>query len=60
MAYNTYTRFDISPGVAELKRLYDQDQTPSGPHQQFSSFPTAFVVAADVELSVSRASSHQS
>ncbi|KAK7968039.1 uncharacterized protein PG986_002316 [Apiospora aurea] len=45
---------DISPGAAELKRLYEQDQTPSGPHQQFSSYPTAFVVAAaDIQLSVS-------
>ncbi|KAK8065032.1 hypothetical protein PG997_011779 [Apiospora hydei] len=46
-------KFDISPGAAELKRLYEQDQTPSGPHQQFSSYPTAFVVAADVQLSFS-------
>jgi hypothetical protein len=40
--------------VTELKRLYEQDQTPTGAHQQFSSYPTAFVVAADIELSVSK------
>ncbi|KAK8113507.1 hypothetical protein PG984_014033 [Apiospora sp. TS-2023a] len=44
-------KFDISPGPAELKRFYEQNETPSGPHQQFSSYPTAFVVAPDVELS---------
>ncbi|KAK7936085.1 hypothetical protein PG985_001580 [Apiospora marii] len=47
------SRFDISPGPAELKRLYEADETPKGPYQQFSSYPTAFVVAADVELSFS-------
>lgn len=48
-----FPRFDISPGVEELKQLYQEDRTPKGPYQQFSSYPTAFVVAADVELSVS-------
>jgi hypothetical protein len=46
-------RFDISPGEQRLKDMYEKDQTVMGEYQQFSSYPTAFVVAADVELSVS-------
>ena len=45
--------FDISPGEADLKRMYESGQVPDGKFQQFTSFPTAFVVAADIELSVS-------
>ena len=45
--------FDISPGEATLKRMYEESQVPDGKFQQFTSFPTAFVVAADIELSVS-------
>jgi hypothetical protein len=46
-------QFEISPGEATLKRMYDTGETPKGEFQQFTSYPTAFVVAADVELSVS-------
>ncbi|KAF2745726.1 hypothetical protein M011DRAFT_504598 [Sporormia fimetaria CBS 119925] len=45
--------FDISPGEASLKAMYDKGETPKGEYQQFSSYPTAFVVASDVELSFS-------
>ncbi|KAK0706084.1 hypothetical protein B0T26DRAFT_755616 [Lasiosphaeria miniovina] len=46
-------RFDISPGEARLKQMYENEEVPAGYYQQFSSYPTAFVVAADVELSFS-------
>jgi hypothetical protein len=44
--------FEISPGEAELKRLYNEGSSPKPHHQQFSSFPSAFIIAADIELSV--------
>lgn len=46
-------RFKISPGEEALKAAFENEKSLEGPHQQFSSFPTAFVVAADIELSVS-------
>ncbi len=46
-------RFEISPGEEALKKMYEEEKTPNGRYQQFSSFPTAFIVAADIELSVS-------
>jgi len=33
--------------------MCEDGQVPEGKFQQFTSFPTAFVVAADIELSVS-------
>lgn len=45
-------RFDISPGEEELKRFYDEDKNVEGKYQQFSSYPSAFVVASDIELTV--------
>ena len=33
--------------------MYEKEEAPVGYYQQFSSYPTAFVVAADVELGVS-------
>lgn len=33
--------------------MYENGATPNGEFQQFSSFPTAFIIAADIELSVS-------
>ncbi|KAL7946421.1 hypothetical protein V8C42DRAFT_357282 [Trichoderma barbatum] len=45
--------FKISPGEDALRKAFDDEQTLDGDYQQFSSFPTAFVVAADVELSFS-------
>jgi hypothetical protein len=45
--------FDVSPGQASLKEMYETNTTPAAQYQQFSSYPTAFIVAADVELSVS-------
>ena len=46
-------RFDVSPGEERLRAMYENEEVPIGYYQQFSSYPTAFVVAADVELSVS-------
>jgi hypothetical protein len=46
-------QYEVSPGEAILKRMYNTGETPKGEYQQFTSYPTAFVVAADVELSVS-------
>lgn len=46
--------FKISPGEEALKEAFEKEKNIDGEYQQFSSFPTAFVVAADVELSVSR------
>ncbi|KAM0417030.1 hypothetical protein ACHAPT_012996 [Fusarium lateritium] len=50
--------FNISPGETQLKTLYEQDRTPTGPHQQFSAYPTAMVVASDIELSFSGDTTH--
>lgn len=36
----------------KLKEMYENNIIPEPEFQQFSSFPTAFVVAADIELSV--------
>ncbi|KAI0453605.1 hypothetical protein F5B21DRAFT_525595 [Xylaria acuta] len=41
----------ISPSEEALKRVFEREQNIDGEYQQFSSFPAAFVVAADVELS---------
>ena len=46
-------RFDISPGEDKLKAIYETRVAVRAEYQQFSSFPTAFVLAADVELDVS-------
>jgi len=48
--------FKISPGEEALQKAFEQERNLEGEYQQFSSFPTAFVVAADVELSVSHPS----
>ncbi|KAL6798483.1 hypothetical protein J3E68DRAFT_449402 [Trichoderma sp. SZMC 28012] len=45
--------FEISPGEAVLKAAFEGEKNLEGKYQQFSSYPTAFVVAADVELSFS-------
>ncbi|KAK0758399.1 LOW QUALITY PROTEIN: hypothetical protein N5P37_008797 [Trichoderma harzianum] len=45
--------FEISPGEDALKAAFQNEKNLEGKYQQFSSFPTAFVVAADVELSFS-------
>ncbi|KKO98960.1 hypothetical protein THAR02_08924 [Trichoderma harzianum] len=45
--------FEISPGEDALKEAFQNEKNLEGKYQQFSSFPTAFVVAADVELSFS-------
>ena len=46
-------RFKISPGEEALKKAFDKEESLVGAYQQFSSYPSAFVVAADIELSVS-------
>ncbi|KFZ15398.1 hypothetical protein V501_02726 [Pseudogymnoascus sp. VKM F-4519 (FW-2642)] len=50
--------FEISPGEAELKGLYNENKVPKPVHQQFSSFPSAFVITADIELSFSGDTTH--
>ncbi|GJC97826.1 hypothetical protein ColKHC_06652 [Colletotrichum higginsianum] len=42
--------FLISPGEDALKDAFDNGKTLQGEYQQFSSYPTAFVIAADIEL----------
>ncbi|KAL2880862.1 hypothetical protein SGCOL_003889 [Colletotrichum sp. CLE4] len=46
-------KFDISPGEDELKKHFEEGTNPKGEYQQFSSYPTAFVLAADIELNFS-------
>lgn len=46
-------RFQISPGEEALKAAFQDNKSLEGPYQQFSSYPSAFVVASDIELSVS-------
>ncbi|KAG7042833.1 hypothetical protein JMJ78_0006340 [Colletotrichum scovillei] len=46
-------KFDISPGEDALKKHFEEGTNPKGEYQQFSSYPTAFVLAADIELSFS-------
>ncbi|MCJ1240206.1 hypothetical protein MMC14_008206 [Varicellaria rhodocarpa] len=46
-------KFDISPGEDKLKAIYETRVAVRAEYQQFSSFPTAFVLAADVELDFS-------
>jgi hypothetical protein len=48
--------FKISPGEEALRNAFEQERNLDGDSQQFASFPTAFVVAADVELNVSHPS----
>ncbi|OTA07299.1 hypothetical protein A9Z42_0081940 [Trichoderma parareesei] len=45
--------FKISPGEDALREAFEKERNLDGEYQQFSSFPTSFVVAADVELSFS-------
>ncbi|QYT05579.1 hypothetical protein H0G86_012470 [Trichoderma simmonsii] len=45
--------FKISPGEDALRLAFENGKNLDGEYQQFSSYPTAFVVAADVELSFS-------
>ncbi|KAL0778305.1 hypothetical protein CaCOL14_005958 [Colletotrichum acutatum] len=45
--------FLISPGEDALRDAFDNGKNLIGEYQQFSSYPTAFVVAADIELSFS-------
>ncbi|KZL68026.1 hypothetical protein CI238_13054 [Colletotrichum incanum] len=45
--------FLISPGEDALKEAFNNEKNLQGEYQQFSSYPTAFVVAADIELSFS-------
>ncbi|KAM0548747.1 hypothetical protein ACHAPJ_009743 [Fusarium lateritium] len=45
--------FKISPGEHTLKDAFNNDKSLEGPYQQFSSYPSAFVIAADIELSFS-------
>ncbi|KAF4460909.1 hypothetical protein FALBO_12292 [Fusarium albosuccineum] len=46
-------KFEISPGEDAPKLAFDQERNLEGKYQQFSACPSAFVVAADVELSMS-------
>lgn len=46
-------QFEISPGEAALKEAFEGDRTLEGKYQQFASYPTAFVIGADIELSFS-------
>ncbi|EPE30037.1 hypothetical protein GLAREA_13085 [Glarea lozoyensis ATCC 20868] len=50
--------FNISPGEEALKDLYNKGIVPDGRYQQFSSFPTAMIIAADIELSFSGDTTH--
>ncbi|VTT61516.1 unnamed protein product [Fusarium fujikuroi] len=45
--------FKISPGEDVLRDAFDNGKNLTGEYQQFSSYPTAFVIAADIELSFS-------
>ncbi|KAK3365596.1 hypothetical protein B0T24DRAFT_710717 [Lasiosphaeria ovina] len=45
--------FKISPGEEALKKAFENEESLIGAYQQFSSYPSAFVVAADIELSFS-------
>uniref|UniRef100_A0A0D2Y3C3 Uncharacterized protein n=1 Tax=Fusarium oxysporum (strain Fo5176) TaxID=660025 RepID=A0A0D2Y3C3_FUSOF len=45
--------FKISPGESALKDAFNNDKSIDGTYQQFSSYPSAFVVAADIQLSFS-------
>ncbi|KAF5963922.1 hypothetical protein FBULB1_13082 [Fusarium bulbicola] len=45
--------FRISPGEDVLEDAFDNGKNLVGEYQQFSSHPTAFVIAADIELSFS-------
>ena len=50
---NHQTSFLLSPGEEKLLERVRDDKAPEPDWQQFSSYPTAFVVAANVELSFS-------
>ncbi|KAM0438111.1 hypothetical protein ACHAQK_006842 [Fusarium lateritium] len=45
--------FKISPGEDVLKDAFNNGKNLKGEYQQFSSYPTAFIIAADIELSFS-------
>ncbi|KAF4339605.1 hypothetical protein FBEOM_6481 [Fusarium beomiforme] len=45
--------FKISPGEEALKAAFNDEKSLDGPYQQFSSYPSAFVIASDIELSFS-------
>ncbi|KAF5716168.1 hypothetical protein FMUND_6511 [Fusarium mundagurra] len=45
--------FKISPGEDVLRDAFNNGKNLTGEYQQFSSYPTAFVIAADIELSFS-------
>ncbi|KAM0293753.1 hypothetical protein ACHAPM_011494 [Fusarium culmorum] len=45
--------FKISLGEDVLKDAFNNGKNLKGEYQQFSSYPTAFVIAADIELSFS-------
>ncbi|KAL4403651.1 hypothetical protein CABS03_14911 [Colletotrichum abscissum] len=45
--------FKISPGEDVLRDAFNNGKNLAGEYQQFSSYPTAFVIAADIELSFS-------
>ncbi|KAI9769288.1 MAG: hypothetical protein M1839_003765 [Geoglossum umbratile] len=42
--------FPLSPGEVSLQKAAAENKPPEAEYQLFSSFPTAFVVATDVEL----------
>ena len=44
-------RFKLSPGETALLETVHADKVPEADYQQFSAYPTAFVIAANVELS---------
>ncbi|KAM0283934.1 hypothetical protein ACHAO9_009460 [Fusarium lateritium] len=45
--------FKISPGEDVFKDAFNNGKNLKGEYQQFSSYPTAFIIAADIELSFS-------
>jgi hypothetical protein len=45
--------FRLSPGEGELLKSLNENKPLDADYQQFSSYPTAFVIAANVELSFS-------
>ena len=45
--------FKLSPGETALLETVQNNEVPDADYQQFSSYPTAFVLAANVELSFS-------
>ncbi|KAF3901320.1 hypothetical protein ABW20_dc0101226 [Dactylellina cionopaga] len=45
--------FPLSPGEGQLLEYAQRNEVPKADYQQFSSYPTAFVIASNVELGFS-------